>query len=221
MMLLHLIANGCSRLAFCYRCCCPKNAERPRKYASCGGGLSRHCASAALPLSTTAVIACSSMQLPLFSAAMRAHFLLRRHASQLVVVGATAGVIMSCGRLCVALLTALASISFYYFRTFYDDALPSWVITNTTQGFPVAMISACAVIGYMVATAVFGTLSVTVDTLFLCVCDELESPRDRVIMHRRLAALLQLHKCAEPKAVAAKSPTSVQILSPNKASKDL
>jgi hypothetical protein len=144
--------------------------------------------------------------------------LLRRHASQLVVVGATAGVIMSCGRLCVSLLTAIASICFFYFRTFYGDVMPSWVIANTTQGFPVATICASAAIGYIVAAAVFSALSITVDTLFLCVCDELESPRERVVMHRRLVALLQLHQTAASKAAAAKSPPSDKVLSPGKTS---
>jgi hypothetical protein len=156
------------------------------------------------------------MKLPLYAAAKRAHDLLRCHASQLVVVGATAGAIMSCGRVCVALLTAIASISFFYFRTFHGDVMPSWVIVNTTQGFPVATVSASAVIGYIVAAAVFNTLSITVDTLFMCVCDELESPRERVVMHRRLAALLQLHQTAASNAAKAKSPDPGKVLSPSK-----
>jgi hypothetical protein len=218
---LRLIAKVFSRLAFFYRCCCQKNAVKHRPCAGCCDDLSHHSASIASLLSTNAVIACSSMQLPLLSAAQRAHTLMRCHASQLVIVGATAGVVMSCGRLCVALLTVLASTAFFYFRTFYDDALPSWVIFNTTPGFPVAAISACAAVGYIVAAAVFGALSITVDSLFLCVCDELESPRERLIMHKRLTALLQLHENVAPKAVAATSPTPGQFLSPSKASKDL
>lgn len=221
LVVLRLIANAFSRLSLCYRCCCQKNAGSSSKGSSCCGSSSRSCASIASLLSSNAVIACSTMQLPLLSAARRAHALLCCHASQLVVVGATAGVVMSCGRICVALLTAGASITFYYFRTFYDDAMPVWIIMNTTQGFPAAIILACAAIGYIVAAAVFGTLSITVDTLFLCVCDELESPRERMIMHRRLAALLHLHQNDVPKATASKSPISGQILSPSKASKYL
>jgi hypothetical protein len=128
---------------------------------------------------------------------------------------------MSCGRLCIAILTAVASITFFYFRTHYDDVMPSWIIANTTPGFPVAAICAAAAIGYIVAAAVFRALSIIVDTLFLCVCDEVESPRERVVMHRRLATLLQLHQHATSKAAGAKSPISGKILSPGKANKDL
>jgi hypothetical protein len=219
LALLRIVANECSRLAVYCRCCCQKKQVRSRKGTTCCGALSRRCASAASLLSTNAVIACSSMQLPLFSAAQRAHTLLRCHASQLVVVGATASIVMSCGRICVALLTALASVTFFYIRTFYDEDVPTWVVVRTTQGFPVATILACTAIGFLVAAAVFGSLSIAVDTLFLCVCDELETPRERMIMHRRLAALLQLHENAAPKAAAAKSPTPGKILSPGKVSK--
>ena len=119
-------------------------------------------------------------------------------------------------------MTAISAIAFFYFRTFHDDVMPSWVLANTTQGFPVAIISAVAALGYIVASAVFGALSITIDTLFLCVCDELETPRDRVVMHRRLAALLQMHQAAS-KSDKAKSPTSGKVLSPSAApsSKDV
>jgi hypothetical protein len=223
LAVFHSIANGFSRLLFCYRCCCQKQSQNVANVDSRFVDFSRYCASIASVLSTNAVIACSVMQLPLHSAARRAHALLRCHASQLVVVASAAGVIMSCGRLCVALVTAIASITFFYFRTFHDDVMPSWVIANTTQGFPVAIISASAVLGYIVASAVFGALSITIDTLFLCVCDELESPRERVVMHRRLAALLQMHQTASSKSAEAKSPTSGKVLSPSAAasSKDV
>lgn len=215
LAILQSIASGVSKLLFCYRCCCQRKIKSAKDNSSCLD-IYRYCAPVASALSTSAVIACSVMQLPLYSAAKRAHDLLRCHASQLVVVGATAGAIMSCGRVCVALLTAIASISFFYFRTFYGDVMPSWVTANTTQGFPVATISASAAIGYIVAAAVFNTLSITVDTLFMCVCDELESPRERVVMHRRLAALLQLHQTTPSLAAKAKSPDPGKVLSPSK-----
>ena len=210
-----------ARLVFCLRCCLQKKSGKPAKAAASCGDLSRSCASVASVLSTNAVIACSVMKLPLHPAARRAHALLCCHAAQLVVVGATAGVIMSCGRLCIAMLTAVASITFFYFRTFYVDVMPSWIIVNTTTGFPAATICAAAIIGYIVAAAVFRALSIIVDSLFLCVCDEVESPRERVVMHSRLAALLQLHQHAASKAAQATSPSSGNFISPGKANKDL
>jgi hypothetical protein len=212
--MLQSIASGVSKLLFCYRCGCQRKFKSAKDNSSCLD-IYRYRAPVASTLSTRAVIACSVMQLPLYSAAKRAHDLLRSHASQLVVVEATAGAIMSCGRVCVALLTAIASISFFYFRTFCG-VMPSWVIANTIQGFPVATISASAAIGYIVAAAVFNTLSITVDTLFMCVCDELESPLERVVMHRRLAALLQLHQTTTSHAAKAKSPYPGKVLSPSK-----
>ena len=213
------IANSVARLVTCCRCCCKK--ETQSKEPSSGVISSRHiarsCVSAASVLSSNAVIACSVMQLPLCSAARRAHVLLCNHAQQLVAVGATAGAIMSCGRICVALLTAAATIAFFYFRTVHDRVMPGWVIANTTQGFPAAAIAACAAIGYIVASAVFAALAITVDTLFLCVCDELESPRERVFMHRQLAALLKQNRHAASHAADAKA----KALSPGAGSKDV
>ena len=197
----------------CYRCCCKKESKDPSSGVISSRRIARSCASVASVLSSNAVIACSVMQLPLCSAARRAHALLCSHASQLVVIGGTAGAIMSCGRICVALLTATASTAFFYFRTVHGEAMPAWIIANTTQGFPVAAIAASAVIGYIVASTIFTALSITIDTLFLCVCDELESPRHRVYMHRRLASMLQLHRNAASNAAEAKAP------SPGKGSK--
>jgi hypothetical protein len=204
---MKFIALMFSRLIAFYHCYFSIESKKAFKHTVDCRELSRSCASFASLLSTNAIIASSVMQLPLFAAARRSHSLLRCHASQLVIVAAAAGVVMSCGRFCVALLTAIASITFFYFRTVYHHALPSWVIANTTQGFPFAIIVTSAVIGYIVAAAVFKALSITVDTLFLCLCDEMDSPREREVPHG-ISALLELHQNAASKAAGTKSPAA-------------